>query len=277
MAYAQDDHRAVHPIIPNRSIGLYFLLSFATLSLYHYWFMQQMVRDVNRICDGDGEQKTPSVGWMLLMSILTLGAYQYLWFAHIADRLYNNAQRYQVDSVQDGEILCMWMILLPGVGAAVAMALMIRDVNHMAQAYNAEQAAVRSRHKRSGERSSEDAKEPYTVPHKKGTSRGSDLALGGLLGLAGSYKNTKIPLKAGEQLVLGRDPKQAGLIIEGQKISRVHCVVEYKGFEQGYLVTDCSRNGVQINGRQIEPRVPARVKCGSKLMLPGGEAVFQFL
>ena len=97
MAYAQDDHRAIHPIIPNRSIGLYFLLSFATLSLYHYWFMQQMVRDVNRICDGDGEQKTPSVGWMLLMSILTLGAYQYLWFAHIADRLYNNAQRYQVD------------------------------------------------------------------------------------------------------------------------------------------------------------------------------------
>lgn len=275
MAYAQDDHRAVHPIIPNRSIGLYFLLSFATLSLYHYWFMQQMVRDVNRICDGDGEQKTPSVGWMLLMSILTLGAYQYLWFAHIADRLYNNAQRYQVDSVQDGEILCMWMILLPGVGAAVAMALMIRDVNHIAQAYNAEQAAVRSRHKRSGERSSEDAK--YTVPHKKGTSRGSDLALGGLLGLAGNYKNMKIPLQVGEQLVLGRDPKQAGLIIEGQKISRVHCIVQYVGFERGYLVTDCSRNGVQINGRQIEPRIPAKVKCGSKLMLPGGEYVFQFL
>lgn len=277
MAYAHDDQRAVHPIIPNRSIGLYFVLSFATLSLYHYWFMQQMVRDVNRICDGDGEQEIPSVGWMLLLSILTLGAYQYLWFAHIADRLYNNAQRYRVDSVHDGETLCLWMILLPGMGAAVAMALMIRDVNHMVRAYYAESIDARSRQKCPTERNSEDGRKACSVPHKKSTSRGNDLALGGFLGLAGNYKNMKIPLQVGEQLVLGRDPKQAGLIIEGQKISRVHCIVQYIGFERGYLVTDCSRNGVQINGRQIEPRIPVKVKCGSKLMLPGGEYVFQFL
>lgn len=277
MAYAHDDQRAVYPIIPNRSIGLYFVLSFATLSLYHYWFLQQMVRDVNRICDGDGEQEIPSVGWMLLLSILTLGAYQYLWFAHIADRLYNNAQRYRVDSVHDGENLCLWMILLPGMGAAVAMALMIHDMNHIVRAYYAEYAAARSRQKWPVEKKSEDGRKACSVPHKKSTSRGDDLALGGLLGLTGNYKKMKIPLQAGEQLVLGRDPKQAGLVIEGQKISRVHCMVQYGGFERGYLVTDCSRNGVQIDGRQIEPGIPTKAKCGSRLILPGGEYVFQFL
>ena len=71
-----------------RSFLQYILLSVVTCSLYHYWFMDSLVKDVNAICKKDG-QDTVGVGRMIGFSILTFGVYQYLWLAEIVDRVYD--------------------------------------------------------------------------------------------------------------------------------------------------------------------------------------------
>ena len=98
-----------------RSFLQYILLSVVTCSLYHYWFMDSLVKDVNAICKKDG-QDTVGVGRMIGFSILTFGVYQYLWFAEIVDRIYDSADEYDVEIRQDSESFFIWMILVPFIG-----------------------------------------------------------------------------------------------------------------------------------------------------------------
>lgn len=83
-----------------RSFLQYILLSVVTCSLYHYWFMDSLVKDVNVICKKDG-QDTVGVGRMIGFSILTFGVYQYLWLAEIVDRVYDSADEYVLSDTID--------------------------------------------------------------------------------------------------------------------------------------------------------------------------------
>lgn len=111
-----------------RSFLQYILLSVVTCSLYHYWFMDSLVKDVNAICKKDG-QDTVGVGRMIGFSILTFGVYQYLWLAEIVDRVYDSADEYDVEIRQDSESFFIWMILVPFIGYFIAMHRFVSDVN----------------------------------------------------------------------------------------------------------------------------------------------------
>ena len=117
-----------------RSFLQYILLSVVTCSLYHYWFMDSLVKDVNVICKKDG-QDTVGVGRMIGFSILTFGVYQYLWLAEIVDRVYDSADEYDVEIRQDSESFFIWMILVPFIGYFIAMHRLVSDVNQMAAVY----------------------------------------------------------------------------------------------------------------------------------------------
>ena len=117
-----------------RSFLQYILLSVVTCSLYHYWFMDSLVKDVNAICKKDG-QDTVGVGRMIGFSILTFGVYQYLWLAEIVDRVYDSADEYDVEIRQDSESFFIWMILVPFIGYFIAMHRFVSDVNQLAAEY----------------------------------------------------------------------------------------------------------------------------------------------
>lgn len=226
------------------------------------------------------------LGVMLLLSALTLGIYKYLWFAQLADRLYNNAERYDLEPGWDGEALCLWIILVPFIGVWIALALLIQDANRLSRAYNAQVNRSRS-FERTYVRPSvplENAAAAVSSEKKKQIG-GSSIARhpggaaprGGMLGVAGDYKDMRVPLEPGEQLILGRDPKRASVVLEGNKISRVHCIIARKGSGQGYLVTNCSKNGIELNGQNILSETPVDVGPGSKVSLDGGNYIFKLL
>ena len=110
-----------------RSFLQYILLSVVTCSLYHYWFMDSLVKDVNAICKKDG-QDTVGVGRMIGFSILTFGVYQYLWLAEIVDRVYDSADEYDVEIRQDSESFFIWMILVPFIGYFIAYTFDLKKV-----------------------------------------------------------------------------------------------------------------------------------------------------
>lgn len=274
-AYTQGGRRASAPkgqrkVEQNRSFGLYLLLTIVTFSIYHYFFFDRLARDVNELCAQDGE-KTPPIGTMLLLSVLTLGIYKYLWFAQLADRLYNNAERYDLEPGWDGDALCLWVILVPLLGVWIAAALLIGDTNRMARACNARRNSVLQ----AGTKEAAAAAK-LRLDSEPCDSRGAALP-GGLLGLAGGYKEMRVPLELGEQLVLGRDPKQASVILEGQRISRIHCMVARESSGKGYLVTNRSKNGIELDGRKITSQVPIRTGPGARLSLDGGTYIFKLL
>lgn len=237
-----------------RSFLQYILLSVVTCSLYHYWFMDSLVKDVNAICKKDG-QDTVGVGRMIGFSILTFGVYQYLWLAEIVDRVYDSADEYDVEIRQDGESFFIWMILIPFFGYFIAMHRLVSDINQLAAIYEKRRHFVKR-----------------TSPV---TQRSLSFGRGTLIGLVGSLAGQTIELKPGQLLKIGRSASEAAVILDGEKISRVHCSVQYNGKQLGYTVTDLSRNGVLVDGKRILYNVPTYVPLGSILSLADGANKFQ--
>ena len=237
-----------------RSFLQYILLSVVTCSLYHYWFMDSLVKDVNVICKKDG-QDTVGVGRMIGFSILTFGVYQYLWLAEIVDRVYDSADEYDVEIRQDSESFFIWMILVPFIGYFIAMHRFVSDVNQLAAEYEKRRHFVKC-----------------TSPI---TQRSLSSGRGTLIGLVGSLAGQTIELKPGQRIKIGRSAAEASVIVNSEKISRVHCLVQYNGNQLGYTVTDLSRNGVVVNGKRILYSVPTYVPSESVLSLADGANKFQ--
>lgn len=250
--------RGTDEVKQNRSLLLYVLLSFVTFSVYHFYFMDLWAKDVNILCEKDGKH-TVGVEKMMLFSVLTFGVYKYVWLAEIVDRICDNAAEYDVEVRQDSETFFVWMILVPVLGYLVAMYRAIRDTNRLAGAYE------RSRQKRTEVHDNPNTKPPPPCVR------------GRLSGLTGSLAGRSFELIPGRSVELGRNPAEVSLIVRGEKISRIHCTVQYNGKDLGFNITDHSRNGVFVNGVRIPYNVPTYVSGKSIVALADGANKFQLI
>ena len=92
--------------------------------------------------------------------------------------------------------------------------------------------------------------------------------VGSVMVLTGQYKNAVIPVREGEEIILGRDSSKCHLIFENTHVSRVHCGVRYRRRENVYLITDYSTNGTFFENGQRLPKGQA-VSCrrGTRILL----------
>lgn len=122
----------------NRSLLKYVLLSLVTCGIYGLYFIYKMAEDINVICAGDGKQ-TAGLLKFILLSLVTCGIYMYFWEYSLGNRLAENAPRYGKSFAENGTTVLMWQIfgsLLCGIGAFVAMHILIKNTNSLAQSYN---------------------------------------------------------------------------------------------------------------------------------------------
>lgn len=234
------------------------MIAALVVAAYHFYFMDLWAKDVNILCEKDGKH-TVGVEKMMLFSVLTFGVYKYVWLAEIVDRICDNAAEYDVEVRQDSETFFVWMILVPVLGYLVAMYRAIRDTNRLAEAYE------RSRQKRTEVHDNPNTKPP--PPCMRGR----------LSGLTGSLAGRSFELIPGRSVELGRNPAEVSLIVRGEKISRIHCTVQYNGKDLGFNVTDHSRNGVFVNGVRIPYNVPTYVSGKSIVALADGANKFQLI
>ena len=123
----------------DRSLLMYILLSIVTCGIYSWFFIYQLVRDVNIACAGDG-QKTAGLIKLILLSIVTCGIYTYIWYYSLGNRLQQNAPRYGMMFPENGTTVLMWMLFgafLCGIGPFVAMHIIFKNTNAICAAYNA--------------------------------------------------------------------------------------------------------------------------------------------
>ena len=127
------------PVQTDRSLAAYILLSLVTCGIYGLYFFYTLARDVNTMCDGDGES-TPGLAAFILLSLVTCGFYAYYWYYKIGNRLQANAPRYGLAFQESGTTVLMWCIvgyLTCGIGNWVAMYFIIKNTNALGAAYNA--------------------------------------------------------------------------------------------------------------------------------------------
>lgn len=122
----------------DRSLVTYIIFNILTCGIYGYYFLYAMARDVNIMCEGDGEQTSGLVVFILL-SFVTCGFYALYWYYKLANRLANNAPKYGMNFQENGTTILMWYLvglLLCGIGPYVAMHILIKNTNALAAAYN---------------------------------------------------------------------------------------------------------------------------------------------
>lgn len=126
------------PVKADRSLIGWLLLSLVTCGIYSFYFLYCLARDINVMCQDDGDS-TPGLAAFILLSFVTCGFYAYYWYYKIGNRLQANAPRYGLVFQENGTTVLLWQIigvLLCGLGPIFAMNIIINNTNAMATAYN---------------------------------------------------------------------------------------------------------------------------------------------
>ena len=80
------------------------------------------------------------------------------------------------------------------------------------------------------------------------------------------------------RLVIGRDPREAQLVYPGsnQRISRVHCTINYDKPNNSFIIIDSSTNGTYFaGGAKLEPGKPYVLKSGDRFYLADKIEMFE--
>ena len=67
------------PVKNDRSLIGWLLLSIVTCGIYSYYFLYCLARDINVMCQDDGDS-TPGLAAFILLSFVTCGFYAYYWY-----------------------------------------------------------------------------------------------------------------------------------------------------------------------------------------------------
>lgn len=114
-----------------RSLIAYYFFSFITLGIYALVFWGKCTKDVNTLCEGDGK-KTMKFKYVVLLSIITLGIFGLVWRCKLANRLKENAERYNLMFSESGALVVVFSLL----GLVLGDFILIKNFNKIAKAYN---------------------------------------------------------------------------------------------------------------------------------------------
>ncbi len=88
--------------------------------------------------------------------------------------------------------------------------------------------------------------------------------------LLGQYTDSSIPVEAGDEIIIGKDPSSCSIVIDQsyRQISRRHCSIKFDAAHGAYQVTDLSSNGVyKEDGSRLPKNVAVRLERGTILIL----------
>ena len=122
--------------IKERSFLAYVLLSIITFGIYPIIYWTKISNEVNILCEGDGK-KTMKYVYAWLLNIPTLGIFGLVWEYQLAQRLKENASRYNLRFCEGGGIILVLDILLIHLfGRMIASFVMTKNFNKIAVEFN---------------------------------------------------------------------------------------------------------------------------------------------
>lgn len=127
-------------MVKKRSFWKLILLSVVTLGIYGLVFWFKWVKDINKMGEGCS-YKSPNYIVVILLSLITCGIYGYVWYYKVGNLVAEEGSKYGVSLQENGTTVLLWMLfgaLLCGIGPFIAMNILIKNTNAVAEAYNAQ-------------------------------------------------------------------------------------------------------------------------------------------
>lgn len=129
----------IHERIEYRNFWKYVILSFVTCGIYGVYILCGYVKDINRICEGDGQESNSYITVFLLTAV-TGGIYGIYWWYIQSERLYRAALKYGIKLRENGKSILLWLIpaniIMLGGGTLIANYIMFDNMNLIAKIYN---------------------------------------------------------------------------------------------------------------------------------------------
>ncbi len=121
--------------IEERSFLAYCCLSVITFGIYPIIFWHKISTRVNILCEGDG-QKTMKFVFIWLLNHVTFGIAGLVWRAKLAQRLKNNAARYNLKFSESAAMIVLYDLLIPWVGFFIPRYILVKNYNALAKGFN---------------------------------------------------------------------------------------------------------------------------------------------
>lgn len=136
-------------MIKQRSFWTYLLLSFVTCGIYDLIFMYTYTEELNRMCQGDGEE-SPNYIVVILLSFITCGIYGFYWIYKQGNRMAKvGFTRYHLQILENGTTILLWRIIgsfFFGIGFWISQYILIKNFNTLADNYNVGGSNFRGNH-----------------------------------------------------------------------------------------------------------------------------------
>lgn len=85
--------------------------------------------------------------------------------------------------------------------------------------------------------------------------------------VSGEHQGKTFTFRAGEEMILGRDPALSSIVFQYPKVSRRHCGIRFDAASGNYQVTDYSSNGTRLSNG-------AMVSAGSYTAIAPGTVIY---
>ncbi len=121
--------------IKERSLLSLLILSVITFGIYPIVFWHKISKEVALLCEDDGK-KTMKYVFVWLLNFITFGIAGIVWRAKLAQRLKDNAARYDLRFSESGALAAFYNILVPFVGPLINRFILIKNMNAMGAAFN---------------------------------------------------------------------------------------------------------------------------------------------
>lgn len=118
-------------------------MSVITCGIYAIYINYKFTEDINKICEGDGNE-SPNYIIVVLLGMCTCGIYTFYWWYKQAERLKRVSLKYNVFIRERGVTILCWQILgawLFGIGPVIATYIMFDNMNRLALVYNGEKTS----------------------------------------------------------------------------------------------------------------------------------------
>ena len=99
-----------------------------------------------------------------------------------------------------------------------------------------------------------------------------------LRGIKGEYAGESVSIRAGEELVLGRDPRYCMLIFGNPRVSRRQCGIRYDAVNGCYQAVDYSAGGTALsNGMMLSASEYTVILPGTVIHMAGDSEIFMVM
>lgn len=223
-------------------------------AVYQIVMLTKMVKEINIMCEGDGEHLMHYFA-ALLLGCVTLGIYYIYYLYRVQERLYANRKKYDVAITEKGTAIIMWYLLgfiTLGICSLIALSIPIRNFNKMAYAYNKMHGLGEANNQSATENLT--CKSTYSLEFTEGAE--GDPAIGG-----------QVNMKSGDLIIIGRDPSVSNFVVKDSTVSRKHCSIKVSSVGDKIMIIDHSSNGTYVGRQKLIKEIETSIAKGDVITL----------